>query len=108
MKPPYIAITQDDNFAEYKIDPDYAGVEAIKVGLLKYSVTNDAARLPNAIFVLMSLPAGIRTIIGKTHRAGCILHIDLFIDENWKFSFGMRTNDSQWYFCGKPVPEGLR
>lgn len=106
MKPPYIAITQDDDFAEYKIDPDY--FDAIKVSLLKYSITNDAMQLPNDIFVMMSLPSDIRTIIRKTHRIGHIVYIDLFIDKNWKFSLNPYLNGSQWYFDGKPVPESRR
>jgi hypothetical protein len=103
MKPPYIIITQNGSSAKYRLNPEYDGLATIRARLFEYSVTNDAKILPNGLFVLVSLPIDVKTKIGRTHRSGKDVHIDLFLDENWKFSLGMRTNDYQWYFCGRQL-----
>lgn len=103
MKPPYIIIKQNGSSAKYRLNPEYDGLATIRTRLFEYSVTNDAKDLPNGLFVLISLPMDIKTKIGRSHRSGKDVHIDLFLDENWKFSLGMRTNDYQWYFCGRQL-----
>ena len=103
MKLPYIIITQNGSSTKYRLNPEYDGLANIRTKLFEYSVTNDAKTLPNGLFVLISLPIDIKTKIGRTYRSGKDLHIDLFLDENWKFSIGTRTNDYQWYFCGQQL-----
>ena len=103
MKPPYIIITQNGSSTKYRLNPEYDGLANIRTRLFEYSVTNDAKTLPNGLFVLISLPIDIKTKIGRTYRSGKDLHIDLFLDENWKFSTGMRITDYQWYFCGQQL-----
>ena len=103
MKTPYIIIAQNGSSAKYRLDPEYDGLANIRARLFEYSVTNDAKALPNGLFVLISLPVDVKTKIGRSHRSGKDVHIDLFLDENWKFSLGMRTNDYQWYFCGRQL-----
>ena len=103
MEPPYIIITQNGSSAKYRLNPEYDGLMNVKTRLFEYSVTNDAKALPNGLFVLLSLPIDIKTKIGQTHRSGKDVYIDLFLDENWKFSLGMRTTDYQWYFCGQQL-----
>lgn len=103
MKPPYIIITQNGSSAKYGLNPEYDGLMNVKTRLFEYSVTNDVKVLPSCLFVLISLPINIKTKIGRTYRSGKDLHIDLFLDENWKFSIDMRTNDYQWHFCGQQL-----
>ena len=103
MKPPYIVITQNCRSAKYRLNPEYDGLMNVKTKLFEYSVTNDVKILPNGLFVLISLPMDIKTKIGRTYRSGKDLHIDLILDENWKFSTGMRITDYQWYFCGQQL-----
>ena len=103
MKPPYIIITQNGSSAKYRLNPEYDGLMNVKTKLFEYSVTNDVKILPNGLFVLISLPMDIKTKIGRTYRSGKDLHIDLILDENWKFSTGMRITDYQWYFCGQQL-----
>ena len=103
MKPPYIIITQNGSSAKYRLNPEYDGLMNVKTKLFEYSVTNDVKVLPSCLFVLISLPINIKTKIGRAHRSGKDVHIDLFLDENWKFSIDMRTNDYQWYFCGQQL-----
>ena len=93
MKPPYIIITQNGSSAKYRLNPEYDGLANIRTRLFEYSVTNDAKTLPNGLFVLISLPIDIKTKIGRAYRSGKDIHIDLFLDENWKFSIDMCTND---------------
>ena len=103
MKPPYIIITQNGSSVKYRLNPEYDGLANIRIRLFEYSVTNNVKILPNGLFVLISLPIGIKTKIGRTYRSGKDLHIDLILDENWKFSTGMRITDYQWYFCGQQL-----
>lgn len=103
MKPPYIIVTQNGGSAKYRLNPEYDGFANVKTRLFEYSVTNDAKALPNGLFVLISLPIGVKMKIGQAYRSGKDLHIDLFLDENWKFSLSTRTNDYEWYFCGRPL-----
>lgn len=103
MKPPYIVITQNGSSAKYGLNPEYDGLMNVKTRLFEYSVTNDVKVLPSCLFVLISLPINIKTKIGRAHRSGKDVHIDLFLDENWKFSIDMRINDYQWHFCGQQL-----
>ena len=101
MKPSYIVITQNCRSAKYMLNPEYDGLMNVKAKLFEYSVTNDVKVLPSYLFVLISLPINIKTKIGRAYISGKDIHIDLFLDENWKFSLNRRTNDYQWYFCGQ-------
>lgn len=103
MKPPYVVITQNGRSDSYRLDPESDCVLSLRKKLFEYSVTNDAKNLPSGLFVLVSLPADIKTKIGRTHRNGVISDIDIIIDENWKFSLGTRTDEYCYYFDGKPV-----
>lgn len=103
MKPPYIVITQNGSSAKYRLNPEYDGLMNVKTKLFEYSVTNDTKFLPGYLFVLISLPINIKTKIGRMYISNKNVHIDLFLDENWKFSIDMCTNDWQWYFCDQQL-----
>lgn len=103
MELPYIIITQNGSSAKYRLNSEYDGLANIQNRLFKYSITNDAKALPNGLFILLSLPIDIKMKIGQAYRSGKDIYINLFLDENWKFSLSTCTNSYQWYFCGQQL-----